>query len=91
VVKTIEIRDINGNLRELINIVAAGDDVIIADSSTPVARLSAIRPGAPKGLGEAESGSSELAPRVPDLSTGKIWIASDFDAPLPDEFWFGTK
>ena len=29
--------------------------------------------------------------RTPGLHAGKYWIAEDFDAPLPDSFWFGEE
>lgn len=29
------------------------------------------------------------SPRIAGLHKGKIWIAEDFNAPLPDEFWLG--
>jgi hypothetical protein len=28
--------------------------------------------------------------RIAGLGQGKWWVADDFDAPLPDEFWLGT-
>ena len=27
---------------------------------------------------------------IAGLGQGKWWVADDFDAPLPDEFWLGT-
>ena len=36
-----------------------------------------------------ESGASSKGPRVSGLGKGKWWVADDFDAPLPDEFWLG--
>lgn len=29
--------------------------------------------------------------RTPGLGKGTIWIADDFDAPLPDSFWLGEE
>ena len=29
--------------------------------------------------------------RVPGLHAGQYWIAEDFNAPLPDNFWFGEE
>ena len=29
--------------------------------------------------------------RTAGLNKGMIWTSSDFDAPLPDEFWLGDK
>lgn len=33
----------------------------------------------------------EPAPRTPGLHAGRYWIAADFDAPLPDDFWLGGE
>lgn len=30
-------------------------------------------------------------PRVLGLREGQMWMADDFDAPLPDSFWFGEE
>ena len=38
-----------------------------------------------------EAGQDEPAPRTPGLHAGRYWIADDFDAPLPDDFWLGEK
>ena len=37
------------------------------------------------------AGQDEPAPRTPGLHAGRYWIADDFDAPLPDDFWLGEK
>ena len=58
-------------LSKLIEKVEHGEDVIIARAGKPVARLTALAPDKPKI-------------RFGGLK-GKIWIADDFDAPLPDE------
>jgi len=29
--------------------------------------------------------------RTPGLHAGRYWIADDFDAPLPDNFWLGEE
>jgi Protein of unknown function (DUF2281) len=31
------------------------------------------------------------SPRIPGLHAGQVWMSEDFDAPLPDEFWFGEN
>ena len=54
----------------LLQRVAAGEEVTIARSGVPVARLVALEPKAKRPLGFAR---------------GEIWIADDFDAPLPDD------
>ena len=46
-------------------------------------------------LAVRESGSGggreEPSPRTPGLHAGRYWIAADFDAPLPDDFWLSGE
>jgi prevent-host-death family protein len=56
------------HLSRLLERVAQGEEIVIAKSGRPVARLVAI---------------SE-APRQPGRLKGKIHMADDFDAPLPE-------
>ena len=69
--KIVNIHEAKTHLSRLLEDVAGGEDVIIAKSGKPVARLIPFRPA--------------LEPRVPGSMKGKIWIADDFDAPLPPE------
>jgi prevent-host-death family protein len=57
-------------LSRLLRRVAEGEEITIARAGVPVAKLVAIRP-----LG----GSRPMG-----MDEGKIWIADDFDAPLPE-------
>jgi prevent-host-death family protein len=59
------------HLSRLIDQVNAGEEVVITRHGRPVARLVAV----------------ERAPPKRQLGTlrGKVWIAQDFDAPLPDD------
>jgi len=59
------------HLSRLLQRVAAGEEIVITRGGEPIARLVPIESGARK--------------RVLGLDEGKIWIADDFDAPLPDE------
>jgi prevent-host-death family protein len=59
------------HLSKLLARVAAGEEIIISKAGKPVARLVPFH-----GLRKK---------RVPGLDRGKIWIAEDFDAPLPPE------
>jgi antitoxin (DNA-binding transcriptional repressor) of toxin-antitoxin stability system len=68
---TIDIRDFPGRLVETLEAVAAGTEIILADGSTPRARL------VPLGAN----------PRVAGLHPGVITTTPDFDIPLPDDFW----
>jgi prevent-host-death family protein len=59
------------NLSRLLDEVAKGEEIIIARANRPVARLIPYREAAPR--------------RGPGLLKGKMRVADDFDAPLPDE------
>lgn len=58
-------------LSSLVERAAKGEEIIIAKNGEPMARL--VRFESTKGR------------RVPGCAKGKIWIADDFDAPLPDD------
>lgn len=58
-------------LSKLVEQAAAGEEIIIAKSGMPVARLVPLQ--------------TELKPRKLGGLKGKLWISDDFDAPLPDE------
>ncbi len=77
---TVDVNDAQGRLRELVELAKAGDEVVIAEGATPVARLTAIVP-APEPPGS----------RVAGLHRGAAWVSEDFDQPLPDEFWAGNS
>jgi prevent-host-death family protein len=68
---SINLYDAKTNLSQLVERAAAGEEFIIAKAGRPLARLVPL-----KSRGE---------PRTPGLLKGKIRIAPDFDAPLPDE------
>ena len=68
---TVNIHEAKTNLSKLIEAVAHGDTVIIAKAGKPTAKLISI--------------ASIKKKRKPGLLKGKIKIASDFDAPLPDD------
>jgi prevent-host-death family protein len=67
----VNIHEAKTNLSKLLVRVSAGEEIIIARDGKPVARLV---PFVPKG-------------RLRELgyAAGEIWIAPDFDAPLPDD------
>jgi prevent-host-death family protein len=56
-------------LSALVDEAAAGKEIIIAKAGKPMAKLVPLGPG---------------SRREPGSAKGKIWIASDFDAPLPE-------
>jgi len=59
------------HLSRLINRARAGGEVVITRRGTPVAKLVAAE--------------AALEPRMLGLLKGRVRIADDFDAPLPDE------
>jgi prevent-host-death family protein len=69
--RTVAIHTARTHLSRLLEEVAAGEEIVIAKAGKPVARL---LPYAPR-----------RNPRAPGLLKGKIWIADDFDEPLPEE------
>jgi prevent-host-death family protein len=76
--KTVTIEDAEGHLDELIENANAGDEVILAKGGEPIAKLVAL---------PRKKSSEALPPRTVGDFRGQFWIADDFDAPLPDEFW----
>ena len=58
------------HLSRLLEKVAEGEEVVIAKAGVPVARLVPVRPPAGRELG---------------FERGRVFIAGDFDAPLPDD------
>lgn len=69
--QSVNIHEAKSQLSKLIECALQGEEVIIARAGKPVARLVAI--------------ASERPVRRPGSMKGKIKIAADFDAPLPDE------
>lgn len=68
----VNIHDAKTNLSRLVEEVAAGAEVIIAKAGRPLARLVPIK--------------QAKAMRKPGFLKGRIRIAEDFDAPLPEQF-----
>jgi prevent-host-death family protein len=71
----INIREAKTNFSKLLLRVAAGEEVTITKAGVPVARLVPVMP---------KTGKRKLG-----LYSGKIWMADDFDAPLPDDILAG--
>jgi prevent-host-death family protein len=70
---TVNIFEAKTQLSKLIERVERGEDVIIARAGKPVARLTQLKPEKKRKI------------RFGALK-GKIWIADDFDEPLPEDF-----
>jgi prevent-host-death family protein len=69
--RTVNIYEAKTNFSRLVELAAAGEEIVIAKAGKPVARLSPLRDG--KG------------PRKPGCLSGRFRVSEDFDAPLPDD------
>lgn len=68
----VNIHEAKTHFSRLLQKVARGEEVTIARAGVPIARIVRVEPAKKK-----------LRPL--GMDRGKIWIADDFDAPLPDE------
>jgi prevent-host-death family protein len=76
---TVSVEEAAEHLAEPLERVRTGEEVLIACAGKPVARLAPVEP-------------EPARQRIFDLDKGKIWVASDFDDPLPEferEFYGG--
>ena len=64
-------------LSRLVDRAAAGEEIVIAKSGHPLAKLVPL--------------ARKRARRRPGGWKGKIWIADDFDAPLPEDVLAGFE
>ena len=69
--KTVNVHEAKTHLSRLLVDVENGEEITIARAGRPVARLVPAGPPAKRELG---------------LERGQIWIAPDFDDPMPDEW-----
>jgi len=67
----VSVHEAKTHLSRLLRRVAAGEEIVIANAGRPVARLVAVE--------------GAKSPRRLGLDRGRVRIAADFDAPLPDE------
>jgi len=67
----VNVHEAKTHLSRLLQRVAAGEEVIIARAGTPVARLVAVE--------------TKNKVRPLGMDRGRMWVADDFDAPLPDD------
>jgi prevent-host-death family protein len=70
-ITTVNVHEAKTQLSQLLLRISMGEEVIIAKAGKPVARLVPFA-AAPK-------------PRVAGSAQGQVWIAPDFDAPLPED------
>ncbi len=69
--KIVNVHEAKTHLSRLLTRVERGDEIVIARAGRPVARLLPF--------------SATPADRVLGGARGTIWIAEDFDAPLPED------
>lgn len=74
---TYNVHEAKTHLSRLLEQVAEGEEIVIAKAGVPVARLVPAKPAA----GE----------RVLGFEKGRVFIAADFDAPLPDDVLNGFE
>ena len=76
--KQVNLHAAKTHLSRLVDQAAAGEEIVIAKAGKPMARLVAVRPRKRTGFG---------------CLKGRMTIARDFDAPLPDDLLraFGAK
>ena len=73
---TIDIQELAERFAELVALLTAGGEVIVTERTIPRARLVALAAEPTRRAG---------------LHPGAITIATDFDDPLPEEFWNGAS
>lgn len=71
----INVHEAKTNFSKLLQRVAAGEEITIAKAGIPVAKLVPVQAEKPK--------------RTLGLYEGQIWMAEDFNAPLPDDILAG--
>ena len=74
---TIDVRDAQTHLMQLLTLALKGEDVVIAKDSVPLVRLVPVK--------------SQKKGRTAGMHQGAMRINADFNEPLPDEFWLGAK
>jgi prevent-host-death family protein len=70
VAKTLNLYEAKTRLSALVDEAAAGAEIVIAKAGKPMAKLVPFR---------------SAARRRPGLGKGTVWMAPDFDAPLPED------
>jgi prevent-host-death family protein len=71
----VNVHEAKTHLSKLLQRVAAGEEIIIAKAGVPVAKLVSVQ--------------SKTEERKLGIDEGRIYIADDFDAPLPDDILAG--
>ena len=74
---TIDVKEAQPQLLQLLAVVLEGGDVVIAKDNIPLARLVPV--------------AQPTECRIAGLHRGAMRMRDDFDHPLPDEFWLGDS
>ena len=73
----VDVRESQINLHDLLTLVREGNEVVLTEGATPLARVVPF--------------ASPSTPRVAGLHPGAIQTSEDFDEPLSEEFLVGTS
>jgi len=68
---TVNVHEAKTQLSQLLVRVSMGEEVIIAEAGKPVARLVAL--------------DAKPKRRAPGSAQGQVWVAPDFNVPLPED------
>jgi len=71
--KTVDVREPQTSLQDLVSLIREGTEVVLIEGATPLAHVIPIVAPSKK--------------RVARLHSGKIWTSEDFDEPLPEDYW----
>jgi prevent-host-death family protein len=72
--EAVSIEEASPRLGELVRLALEGTPVVITEAGKPLVRL--------------VPADATARPRIAGLDAGELWMADDFNAELPDEFWF---
>jgi antitoxin (DNA-binding transcriptional repressor) of toxin-antitoxin stability system len=73
---TIDVQEAQTQLLHLLTLAMKGTEVVIAKDNVPLVRLVPLKPPGKR--------------RIAGLHRGAMRMRSDFNDPLPDEFWLGA-
>ncbi len=68
---TVNVAEATTKFTELLSQVLRGEEVVIAEEGIPLARLVSL--------------TNTSSPRIPGMDKGKVFIAPDFNEPLPED------
>ncbi len=74
---TYNIQEAETHMSEMLSLALQGEEVVISKANQPLVKLTPI--------------AAQKKKRVAGLHAGAIFVADDFDEPLPDAFWLGEE